>query len=162
MAGPSVYQNDPQIGDWSGLLPIGSNGTDYREMPGQSLFTRNDLPGNFGSGGGATGPGGGGGMPLSNPTGMIPPGTDLAGSGFAGGLLSVPAWLRPLIAAATGLGIHAATGGGSGTGLPGNLPPQFSDLLALALQRAQSQQPLFQAATQQAYAGLPTYAKGGR
>lgn len=41
----------------------------------------------------------------------------------------------------------------------GQITPELRQLLTMAMQRAASQQPLFEAATKQAFMGLPTYAR---
>jgi hypothetical protein len=41
------------------------------------------------------------------------------------------------------------------------MSPEMEQLLALSMKRMQDQEPLFQAATRQALAGLPAYAKQG-
>lgn len=64
------------------------------------------------------------------------------------------------IAAAAGIvpGLIARLTSG---GADANVPPELRQLLAQSVQRQQYQNPLFQAASNQAFQGLPTYARQG-
>lgn len=91
----------------------------------------------------------------------LPAGTNGASLAALGGgasaLSSLPAALKALVPLAGLVGGHAIAGNQSNQ----NVPPQLNDLLAQALARIKYQNPLFQAATQQAFGGLPTYAQHG-
>jgi hypothetical protein len=128
-----------------------------------------------GVGGGATGTasamnlgptlaGGGAVTPPAPPAGLTVPTTGAASGGIGGALASLPSWLGPAITAATPVIGRAVMGGGpaSGptTGAVG-VPPELSELLQDAMRRMRSQEPLFQATTRQAFAGLPDYVKRG-
>ena len=81
-----------------------------------------------------------------------------AGSGAAGGaargLGSLATWLGPAI------GAGASLIGSRLTNNPmANVPPELQQLLQESVRRSQYQNPLFNAVTDAAYAGLPTYAK---
>ncbi len=85
------------------------------------------------------------------------------GSGLASSILKLAAPALVAIAARPG-GSSGNGPGGVPTGGPGgtpNYPPELQQLLAESMKRVASQGPLFDAATRQALAGLPTYAKGG-
>jgi hypothetical protein len=64
--------------------------------------------------------------------------------------------LAALAGAAPGL-IARLTSGGADA----NVPPELRQLLAQSVQRQQYQNPLFQAVSQQAFQGLPAYARQG-
>lgn len=72
-------------------------------------------------------------------------------------LSSLPTALKALVPLAGLVTGHVIAGNQSNQ----NVPPQLNDLLAQALARIKYQNPLFQAATQQALGGLPTYAQHG-
>lgn len=83
------------------------------------------------------------------------------GGGTAGPLSRVGDALKRL---GVPLGL-AAAGRAFGPDAPalgaGALPPELQELLKLSMDRMRSQEPLFQAVTRQALAGLPDYAKKG-
>lgn len=80
------------------------------------------------------------------------------GSGIAG-LLTDPKW-SPLLKTLAGVG--GLLGGKALAGDPNDsVPPQLSQLLDLAMQRATSQTPLFNATQKGFYDMLPTFAKQG-
>lgn len=120
------------------------------------------VPGLLGGGGAAATTGGGGsgsyiGADVAHTAGAaLGGGSALAGLHGLGGLaasLAIPAAIR---------GLTGGFGGGSGSGgSGGGTPPELSALLADAMKRMQSQQPLFDSVTRQAQAGLPTYAQKG-
>jgi hypothetical protein len=84
--------------------------------------------------------------------------------GGAGTLASIGNALKsvgvPLGVAAAGKAF--AGGGGGGAVGAGSVPPEMQELLKMSMDRMRSQQPLFEAVSRQALAGLPTYAKGGQ
>jgi hypothetical protein len=79
------------------------------------------------------------------------------GAGADQGISKLHTALALLAGAGPGL-FARLTGGGSGSG---SVPPELRDMLALAQQRTQYQNPLFEAATRQAFGGLPQYATTG-
>ena len=81
---------------------------------------------------------------------------DLSGQNTGGGLASSPA--AAALASILGLTLGRTAGQSSAAG---NIPPQLSQLLDMSAQRAQSQNPLFSAATSGMYQMLPDFAKGG-
>lgn len=98
--------------------------------------------------------------PASSATPAAVPGAGLAsGIPSAAGASPTSAWLTPLLKAAVPA-VGALTAHATGTN--GGMPPELQQLLALALKRQQEQQPLFDAVTHQALAGLPTYAQKGQ
>lgn len=96
------------------------------------------------------------------PTSLDPNAAGPSGGGGGGGLSAIGAALKklgiPLGVAAAGRAMSAQGGGALGAG---GLPPEMQELLRLSMDRMRSQQPLFEAVTTQALAGLPTYAKQG-
>lgn len=88
---------------------------------------------------------------------VAPGSAAMAGGTAAGVASSLPTILQKLAPLAGLVAGKAFSGAGAGA----SVPPQLNDLLAQALARMKYQNPLFQAATQQAYGGLPTYAKQG-
>jgi len=85
-----------------------------------------------------------------------------AGAAGAAGAGSVPGWLETILKVApvgAGLVNHFAGQDGPGAGMAGQMPPELSELLGLSMQRMRDQEPLFQAVTKQALAGLPNYAR---
>src|SRR2546428_705268 len=64
--------------------------------------------------------------------------------------------LAALAGAAPGLIARLMSGGADA-----NVPPELRQLLAQSVQRQQYQNPLFQAVSQQAFQGLPAYARQG-
>ena len=80
-----------------------------------------------------------------------------AGTGAAAGGFDWSKLIAPLIGA--GVGTLGRVAGSNAT--TSAVPPALTTLLNMAAQRAQYQNPLFQAVTNQAYAGLPNYAKTG-
>lgn len=88
------------------------------------------------------------------------PGVPSGGGGAgAGGILDTILKYAPVGA---GLVQHFASGNGPGgdAGQAGQVPPELSELLKTSMDRMRAQEPLFQAVTKQALAGLPTYAQG--
>lgn len=123
--------------------------------------------------------GGGGGTSATTDGGYI--GTDVAHTAAqslvpAAGTASIPtvasaseplwhkiAKLAAPVAATVLPRLVANPGGPGGGGPTTGTPPELSALLADAMKRMQSQQPLFDSVNRQAQAGLPTYAqKGGQ
>jgi hypothetical protein len=128
-------------------------------------------------GGAAAAPALGGGTTLAANLGSesaLPPMAGAAGSAGAGAAMEQAGaagggnWLSenyrdllrvgaPLGAAAVGRAM--SNGGGAGAG---SVPPEMQELLRMSMDRMRQQEPLFQAVSRQALAGLPTYAKGGQ
>jgi hypothetical protein len=147
--------------------------------PSARLFAAPALAGLFG-GGGAAGAASGAGPLAAGETGMAATDAAMAGStvpaslsaatGGSGvgsalsGLAASAAGgkaINPIVGALTTLG--SALGGraiASATG-SNNVPPQLSQLLDMAVQRQQQQQPLGQAVDQGMYQMLPNFAKTG-
>ncbi len=91
--------------------------------------------------------------------GLVQGGGLNGGGGFPGSLLTDPKW-SPLLKTLAGVG--GLIGGKFLGGDPNdNVPPQLTQLLDLAMQRANSQTPLFNATQKGFYDMLPTFAKQG-
>lgn len=90
-----------------------------------------------------------------NPMPTAPP----SGTGSGGGL---PMAVKRLAAAGGSAALGRMLGGNTNPGAAAaNLPPEFQQLLALAMRRMADQEPLFQAVNAQAMGGLPTaYQRG--
>lgn len=91
------------------------------------------------------------------PNSLDPTAAANAGAGMLGSLNNPSALLKALA------GLGGLFGGKLLTGnmAQNNVPPQLNQLLDLSVQRAQSQQPLFNAATNGLYQMLPDFAKKG-
>lgn len=90
-----------------------------------------------------------------NPMPTAPP----SGNGSGGAL---PMAVKRLAAAGGSAALGRMLGGNTNPGsAAANLPPEFQQLLALAMRRMADQEPLFQAVNAQAMGGLPTaYQRG--
>ena len=91
-----------------------------------------------------------------------------AGAGGAGGIgsffkgLGGSDLIGPAVTAALPLLGRAFSGGpASGPTTGGGFPPELNELLQDAMRRMRAQEPLFNAVSQQAHAGLPDYVKRG-
>lgn len=144
--------------DWGTLLGTAGVGT---------LFAAPALMSLFGAGGAAPAAASGAGPLASGETGMAataaataPPASIAADLGGAttpllgGASSNLVKAIATLGSAFGGRAIANATSGNA-------VPPQLSQLLDMAVQRQQQQQPLSQAATQGMYAMLPNYARVG-
>lgn len=119
------------------------------------------IAGAFGSGAGAAG---------AAATGYNAPGSVVAADGLTTGPTLAQAGKHAITPALQHLadaapligGVAGRLAGGGGGSLPPNVSPDLQALLAEAMRRMSYQQPLFNAATNQAFAGLPNYAKQGQ
>ena len=123
--------NDETQKGWDVPLPEGQY--DPKKLPGTSA-----------------GSGSGFGFPADPAAAGAAGATGAAGTGMS--LMELLLKLGPVGAAL----LNKLMGDGGGMGMS----PEFNDLLKLSTDRMKSQEPLFQAASKQAYEGLPTYAKG--
>jgi hypothetical protein len=89
----------------------------------------------------------------------IPPGAAAAEGGH--NLLKTVLGMAPVGAGLVGKLASGGFGGGDNNPA-GQMSPELQQMLQLSLQRMNQQQPLFDAVSKQALAGLPDYAKGGR
>lgn len=165
----NIYQRDPGTADsfWTDPFsrPPGQTMPVYNErgeLIGWKLAPTNDR---FSAGGGSAGGGGGtASLGPSTPENMAataaagaPPAALAATGAGTAALMGTP--LGKLLTALFGLGTGFATRGLAGNAANANVPPQLSQLLDLSVQRAQSQQPLFNAMTNGLYQMLPNFAR---
>jgi hypothetical protein len=80
---------------------------------------------------------------------------DMSGQNVSGG------GANPVLSAIASLGGLLAGRAYGNSQASANIPPQLSQLLDMSVQRAQTQNPLFSAATSGMYQMLPDFAKGG-
>lgn len=95
----------------------------------------------------------------SNTDGTAPAGIAPGTSAAAASTATSPT--AKLLQALVGVGGAVAGHAAAGAAGSGAVPPELSQLLDMGIQRAQYQNPLFQAVTNGSYAMLPTFAKAG-